>query len=107
MPADPAKMMLGDRDNAQQLALINKTYYFDQPIHKQYAYYLQDLSPISFHYEAPSYTDYIQILNFNNCILVLKKPVDLVTKGLYYLLLNGMQEYIFGLLETLIILLKE
>jgi len=74
MPADPAKMMLGDRDNAQQLALINKKYYFDQPMHKQYAYYLQDLSPISFHYETPSYPDYIQILNFNNCILILKKP---------------------------------
>ena len=43
MPADPAKMMLGDRDNARQLDLINQKYYFDQPVYKQYLYYLQDL----------------------------------------------------------------
>ena len=27
MPADPAKMMLGDRDNAKQLELINEKYH--------------------------------------------------------------------------------
>ena len=74
MPADPAKMMLGDRDNARQIDLINKKYHFDEPLYKQYAYYLQDLSPISIHYETPVYPSYIKILDLNNYILIFKKP---------------------------------
>tara|TARA_B100001250_G_scaffold413919_1_gene449763 strand:+ start:2728 stop:3693 length:966 start_codon:yes stop_codon:yes gene_type:complete len=74
MPADPAKMMLGDRDNAKQIELINKKYHFDQPIYKQYLYYLQDLSPISIHYENPVYPSYFNILYINNYHLILKKP---------------------------------
>jgi peptide/nickel transport system permease protein len=58
MPADPAKMMLGDRDNARQLELINQKYYFDQPVYKQYMYYLQDLSPVSIHFTNPIYPLY-------------------------------------------------
>jgi len=38
MPADPAKMMLGDRDNVKQLELINKKYHFNQPTYKQFLY---------------------------------------------------------------------
>ena len=49
MPADPAKMMLGDRDDAAQLQLINQKYHFDKPVLIQYLYYLNDLSPVSFH----------------------------------------------------------
>ena len=74
MPADPAKMMLGDRDNAKQIELINKKYHFDQPIYKQYLYYLQDLSPISIHYENPVYPSYFNLLYINNYHLILKKP---------------------------------
>mgnify|MGYP001156792278 FL=1 len=74
MPADPAKMMLGDRDNARQLELINQKYYFDQPVYKQYMYYLQDLSPVSIHFANPIYPSYIKIFHSNNYIVVLKKP---------------------------------
>ena len=62
MPADPAKMMLGNRDDQKQIDLINAKYYFDQPIYKQYFFYLNDLSPVSIHVETPEYQKYITIL---------------------------------------------
>jgi len=49
LPGDPARMMLDQNENSEQLAIIKKKYGFDQPVSKQYLYYLNDLSPISFH----------------------------------------------------------
>jgi peptide/nickel transport system permease protein len=49
LPGDPARMMLDQNENSEQLALIKKKYGFDQPVSTQYFYYLNDLSPISFH----------------------------------------------------------
>ncbi len=42
-------MMLGQNENAEQLAIVKKKYGFDKPVSLQYAYYLNDLSPLSFH----------------------------------------------------------
>ena len=74
MPADPAKMMLGDRDNAKQLELLNKKYHFDKPIYKQYLYYLNDLSPLSLHYTKPIYPSYLSFSLGKNYIVALKYP---------------------------------
>lgn len=49
LPGDPSRMMLGQRDNEEMRLAIQKKYGFDQPVQKQYLYYLNDLSPISFH----------------------------------------------------------
>ncbi|MBV1924164.1 MAG: ABC transporter permease [Flavobacteriaceae bacterium] len=49
LPGDPARMMLGQNESQEQIAIVKKKYGFDQPIHKQYVYYLNDLSPLSFH----------------------------------------------------------
>ena len=49
LPGDPARMMLDQNENAEQLLAIKKKYGFDQPISKQYVLYLNDLSPISLH----------------------------------------------------------
>lgn len=49
LPGDPARMMLGQNESEAQLAIVKKKYGFDQPISKQYLYYLNDLSPLSFH----------------------------------------------------------
>ncbi|MEJ2113362.1 MAG: ABC transporter permease [Flavobacteriaceae bacterium] len=49
LPGDPAQMMLGQNEDSEQLASIKKKYGFDKPILTQYVYYLNDLSPISFH----------------------------------------------------------
>ena len=49
LPGDPAQMMLGQNQNSEQLINVKKKYGFDQPISTQYFYYINDLSPISFH----------------------------------------------------------
>ncbi len=54
LPGDPARMMLGQNETAEQVAIVKKKYGFDQPIEKQYLYYINDLSPLSFHGAAKS-----------------------------------------------------
>jgi len=49
LPGDPAQMMLGQNESEEQLQAVRAKYGFDQPISTQYFYYLNDLSPISFH----------------------------------------------------------
>ena len=49
LPGDPAQMMLGQNEDSVQLAKVKAKYGFDKPILTQYAYYLNDLSPFSFH----------------------------------------------------------
>lgn len=49
MQGDPARMMLGQNEDPVQLAAIRKNLGLDQPILTQYAYYLNDLSPLSIH----------------------------------------------------------
>jgi len=53
LPGDPARMMLDQNENSEQLAIIKKKYGFDKPVSTQYFYYLNDLSPISFHSTNP------------------------------------------------------
>ncbi|OYU80671.1 MAG: ABC transporter permease [Flavobacterium sp. BFFFF1] len=49
LPGDPARMMLDQNENSEQLAIIRKKYGFDKPVSTQYLYYLNDLSPVSLH----------------------------------------------------------
>ena len=74
MPADPAKMMLGNRDDQKQIDLLNAKYHFDQPIYKQYFFYLNDLSPVSIHLEDPKYQKYITLFSKENLVILLKYP---------------------------------
>ncbi|WP_432412969.1 ABC transporter permease [Rasiella sp. SM2506] len=59
LPGDPARMMLGQNENAAQLAIVKKKYGFDKPVSLQYAYYLNDLSPLSFHSKNPDNYTYL------------------------------------------------
>jgi peptide/nickel transport system permease protein len=49
LPGDPARMMLDQNENTEQLTAIKKKYGFDQSLGKQYLLYLNDLSPLSVH----------------------------------------------------------
>ena len=82
LPGDPARMMLGQSDDIEQIQIINKKYGFDKPISTQYIYYLNDISPISIHSKkkehytsllSDNYT-YKTILSFKNTVLVVKYP---------------------------------
>ena len=47
---DPARMMLGQREDAQQLENIRAKYGFDRSLSAQYFLYLNDVSLLSFHH---------------------------------------------------------
>jgi peptide/nickel transport system permease protein len=49
LPADPARMMLGQRADSASVEAINKDLGRDKPLYLQYINYLNDLSPISVH----------------------------------------------------------
>lgn len=82
LPGDPAQMMLGQNQNEEQLNMVKKKYGFDKSLSTQYFYYLNDLSPISFHSKNPE--DYtflrenkyqsIKLFSVSNTQIVLKKP---------------------------------
>lgn len=65
LPGDPARMMLDQNENSEQLAIIKKKYGFDQPISTQYLYYLNDLSPISFHSNNPDNYTFLKEDKYN------------------------------------------
>ena len=82
LPGDPARMMLDQNENSEQLAIVKKKYGFDKPISTQYLYYLNDLSPISFHSSnSEDYTflsegkyNALQLVKLGNTTSVLKTP---------------------------------
>ena len=82
LPGDPARMMLDQREDSEQLANIRKKYGFDQSKTKQYLYYLNDLSPLSFHSKSnQNYTSlasekysYQPLFSVGNTAVVIKYP---------------------------------
>jgi peptide/nickel transport system permease protein len=75
-------MMLGQNESSEQLAVIKQKYGFDKPLTTQYLYYLNDLSPLSFH--SKTNTDYthltqgkyqaFKLFGVGNTVMVIKKP---------------------------------
>ena len=53
LPGDPARMMLDQREDSEQLAAIKAKFGFDKPLAEQYLLYLNDLSPVSLHGNNP------------------------------------------------------
>lgn len=82
LPGDPAQMMLGQNEDSEQLAMVKAKYGFDKPILTQYFYYLNDLSPISFHSKNEGDYTYLQkgkytasqLFSIGNSTIVVKFP---------------------------------
>jgi peptide/nickel transport system permease protein len=82
LPGDPARMMLDQNENSEQLAIIKKKYGFDQPVSKQYLYYINDLLPLSFHstaegdytFLAPDKYNAVRLFATGSTAVVLKTP---------------------------------
>lgn len=53
LPGDPAQMMLGQNESEEQLVNVRAKYGLDKSIETQYLYFLNDLSPVSFHSLRP------------------------------------------------------
>ncbi|WP_347922503.1 ABC transporter permease [Pontimicrobium sp. SW4] len=82
LPGDPAQMMLGQNEDSEQLAIVKAKYGFDKPVGTQYLYYLNDLSPISFHSNSEDDYTYLRdnkysaskLFTIGNTTTVLKFP---------------------------------
>ena len=82
LPGDPARMMLDQREDSEQLERIQKKYGFDKPLTTQYFYYLNDVSPLSIHSNSEDdFTflkkgkySYKKIFSVGEISLVLKYP---------------------------------
>ncbi|MCB9426175.1 MAG: ABC transporter permease [Flavobacteriales bacterium] len=82
LPGDPARMMLDQNENPEQLRIIKQKFGFDQPLSTQYLYYLNDLSPLSFHStESANYTHLVpgkynamSILRIGDTNIAIKTP---------------------------------
>ncbi|EZH72689.1 ABC transporter permease [Aquimarina atlantica] len=82
LPGDPAQMMLGQNETEEQLKNVRKKYGFDKPLSKQYLYYINDLSPVSFHSINPDDFSFFDTKKYNgnelfqisNVAVILKSP---------------------------------
>ncbi|NEV93552.1 ABC transporter permease [Psychroflexus sp. YR1-1] len=82
LPGDPAQMMLGQNETKEQLQRQKEKYGFDKSIGQQYLYYINDLSPLSWHssdeadftyFEEDKYTG-TQLFSFFDGAMYLKTP---------------------------------
>ena len=80
LPGDPAKMMLGQNENAEQVAIVKHKYGFDKPVWQQYLYYLNDLSPVSFHSNNPSDYSFLSSNKYTATLLFTIKNTRVVVK---------------------------
>lgn len=83
LPGDPARMMLDQNENSQQLRAIKQKYGFDKPLLTQYAYYLNDLSVISFHSTNPTDYTFFHSEKYNGVTLFSVKNVNISLKFPY------------------------
>ena len=83
LPADPARMMLGQRADSVSVALINKDLGLDLPAIQQFGRFVNDLSPLSFfsknangsfYFDTTKYGSSITLLDLGNSKIVLKAP---------------------------------
>jgi len=78
LPVDPARMTQGQRADVQSLQAIRKEFGLDKPVPVQFAYYLNDLSPIGIHAdnaEERGRYHYVKVFGFSsNKVIALKWP---------------------------------
>ncbi|MDA3779434.1 MAG: ABC transporter permease [Bacteroidales bacterium] len=84
IPADSARMMLGQRSDINSINAIKKDLGLDQPKGLQYLKYLNDFSPLSIHenkntdsyfyLDKEKYSPFVKIFSFGSKIIVIKQP---------------------------------
>ena len=83
LPGDPARMMLDQRENADQLQNIREKYGFDKPLSHQYLLYINDLSPLSIHSQTPTAYSNLESKAYSYQKLIVLNSYDLVVKFPY------------------------
>ena len=83
LPGDPARMMLGQNEDVAQLKIVQQKYGFDKPVFTQYLYYLNDLSPLSFHSNKEEHYTHLSSKNYNHILLFKTQNKSFVMKAPY------------------------
>ncbi|MBD0833199.1 ABC transporter permease [Aestuariibaculum sp. TT11] len=83
LPGDPAQMMLGQNEDSSQLAIVKKKYGFDKSVSTQYLYYLNDLSPLSFHSAKSDHYTFLQANKYKATQLFTVGSITTVIKWPY------------------------
>ncbi len=81
VPGDPVRMMLGQRADEADVQAIREELGLNQSVFKQYADYLNDLSPISFYKNGERETGYEKFRS--HCVIAKVGDVDVVLKTPY------------------------
>jgi peptide/nickel transport system permease protein len=77
LPGDPVSLMAGNRATPETIAQIRQDLGLDKPLAVQLLYYLNDLSPLSFHQNSPANAEkygYWLTLPLGDYLLALKAP---------------------------------
>lgn len=78
LPVDPARMTQGQRADVQSLQAVRKEFGLDKPVPVQFAYYMNDLSPIGIHLNSPAEQqryDYAKLFSVSDQkVIALKWP---------------------------------
>src|SRR5471032_555559 len=78
LPVDPARMTQGQRADVQSLQAVRKEFGLDKSVPVQFAYYLNDLSPIGIHVNSKDEQQryhYVKLFPVSkNKVLALKWP---------------------------------
>lgn len=83
LPGDPARMMLDQNENPEQLRIIKQKYGFDKPLSTQYLYYLNDLSLVSFHSTHTDNYTFLKPYKYNSISLFEMTDTEVVLKTPY------------------------
>ena len=83
LPGDPAQMMLDQNEGSEQLAALKQKYGFNLPVYKQYAYYINDLSPLSVHATDPKAFNYFDPIKHSGLLLLQTASQQWVLKWPY------------------------
>ena len=76
-PVDPTRLTFGQRSDNATVIAKRKELGLDKPLYVQLAYYITDISPVSFHTDTPLNAEkysYLKNFRFGESVLVLKKP---------------------------------
>ena len=83
LPGDPARMMLDQREDSEQLLVLKHKYGFDKSISAQYFLYLNDLSPFSFHSKNKDAFHFIESGKYNYTTIFETEKSAMVVKYPY------------------------
>ena len=84
LPGDPAQMMLDQNEDSKQLEIVKVKFGFNLPLTTQYLYYLNDLSPISYHATDPSLFGHYDPTVYGGWTLFQTEEFLLVLKAPYF-----------------------